>query len=116
MEGLPLPISVVPIGKGVKAGSMSPPRIELVDHLDVVVFVEFVGGQDAELVAGAEENDRDHEGAGESESVGPSEGKIVRHREGSTGSGADPRSMAPPDVEPRPRSPRRRSRSGGTLA
>jgi hypothetical protein len=74
---------------------MSPLRIELVDHLHVVVFFEFVDRQDAELVAGAEKNDRNHVDAGEIEGVGPSEGKIVRHREGSTGSGTDPRSMAP---------------------
>jgi len=74
---------------------MSPPRIVFGEHLDIVVFIEFVGRQDAEFGTGAKENDRDHQGAGEIERVRPSESEIVGHREAPSGSGADPRSMAP---------------------
>lgn len=71
---------------------MSPPRIEPVDHLDVIFVVELIGRQNAELVAGAEENDGNHGGAGEIESMGASEGKIVRHREGEAAAAARSRS------------------------
>lgn len=74
---------------------MSPPRIVFGEHFDIIGLVEFVGRQDAELGAGAEENNRDHQGTGEIESVRPSESEIVGHGEAPSGSGADPRSMAP---------------------
>ena len=74
---------------------MSTPRIVFGEDLDIVGLVEFVGRQDAELGAGTEENDRDHQGAGEIERVRPSASEIVGHGEAPSGSGADPRSMAP---------------------
>ena len=64
---------------------MSPPRIEFVDHLDVVFVVDLVGRQNAVFVSGQEENDRDHQGAGELEGGVLGEGKVVRHCEGSIG-------------------------------
>ncbi len=59
-----------------RAGSMSRPalvRIEFVDGLKVVVGVELLARQRAVLVAGFEERDRNHEGAGEVEGVGLSQ-------------------------------------------
>lgn len=52
--------------------------IEFGDGLDLAV-IEFVGRKDAELVSGPEQRDRNHEGAGERESVALSECKILCH-------------------------------------
>ncbi len=51
-------------------------RIELGDGIDFVA-IEFVARQNAELVAGSEESDRDHQGPGECESVTLSKCKIL---------------------------------------
>ena len=53
-------------------------RIEFGDGLDLAVN-EFVARKDAELVSGPEQRDRNHEGAGERESVALSECKILCH-------------------------------------
>lgn len=52
--------------------------IEFGDGLDLAV-IEFVARENAELVSGPEERDRDHQGAGERESVALSECKILCH-------------------------------------
>ena len=59
---------------------MNRPGEIFVDDFQIVLVVEFVARQDAELVAGAEEGHRDHEVAGKLESVALRKGKIVRHR------------------------------------
>ena len=95
---------------------MSPPRIVFGEDLDIVVFIEFVGRQDAEFGTGAKENDRDHQGAGEIERVRPSESEIVGHGRAPSGSGADPRSMASPKSRPGRDHRAGAAESGGTLA
>ncbi len=52
--------------------------IEFGDGLDLAV-IEFVARENAEHVSGPEERDRDHQGAGECESVALSECKILCH-------------------------------------
>jgi hypothetical protein len=47
--------------------------------LQIVFVIEFIARKDAELVSGAKESDRDHQGADKSEGVRLREGKIVRH-------------------------------------
>lgn len=64
------------------------------EGLDLIV-VEFGARQDAEFVAGAEERDRDHEGAGELEGVALGEGQILRHLRAPSSERANSRSMAP---------------------
>ena len=56
---------------------MSPPRIEFVDHFDVVFVVEIGGRQDAVFAAGLEENDRNHQGSSEIEGMRAGKGEIV---------------------------------------
>lgn len=56
---------------------MSRPREKFVDDFQVVVVVKFVAWQDAELIAGFEEGDGNHEVAGELEGVGLGENEIV---------------------------------------
>lgn len=46
------------------------------DHIGIV---EFVARHDAVFAVDLEERNRDHQGAGELEGIGLSEGKIVRH-------------------------------------
>lgn len=84
------------------------------EGLDLIVF-EFGARQDADCVAGAEERDRDHEGAGELEGVALGEGKILRHLRGSIlGAGQFPLDGSS-KVGLRARSPQRRSRRGRSL-
>lgn len=64
------------------------------EGLDLII-VEFDARQDAECVAGAEERDRDHEGAGELEGVALGEGKILQHLRAPSLERANSRSMAP---------------------
>ena len=52
--------------------------IEFSDGLDLTL-IEFVARENAELVSRPEERDRDHQGAGERESVALSECKILCH-------------------------------------
>ena len=59
-----------------------PMRIELVDDVQVVIGIEFVGRQDAVFVAGFEERNRDHQSMGELEGVVLGEDEVVRHFEG----------------------------------
>ncbi len=89
-------------------------RVIIMDDYHVSV-IEFIAWHDAELSIDLKQCDRDHQGAGELECVGLGEGKIVRHLRAPPWSEADPRSMAPVSVLNRPRSPRRRSRSGRSL-
>ncbi|WP_155737429.1 hypothetical protein [Agrobacterium tumefaciens] len=49
------------------------------DNLQVVLFIEFVARKNTELVAGPEECDRNHEGAGKLEGVGLRKRKIGVH-------------------------------------
>lgn len=63
--------------------------IELGDGVDFVT-VEFVARQNAELVAGPEERDRDHQGPGECESMTLSECKILCHMRNLRPERADP--------------------------
>ena len=83
---------------GAIAGSMSRPepvRIELVDDVEIVFDIEFIGRQDAVCIAGFEERDRDHQGAGELESVILGEDEVVRHLKELHRERANSRSMAP---------------------
>ena len=84
-------------GRGI-AGSMSrpePARIELVDDVEIVIGIEFIGRQDAVCIAGFEERDWDHQGAGELESLILGKDEVVRHPEGLHRERANSRSMAP---------------------
>ena len=69
-------------------------RIELVDDIEIVIGIEFIGRQDAACIAGFEERDRDHQGAGDLESMILGEGEVVRHFEGLHRERANSRSMA----------------------
>jgi len=82
----------------------------------VLLAIVFAGDHDAEFVINLKEDDRHHQRAGQIEGVILCEGEIVRH-------GEAPvlwRGPSPLDrrrrVQGRPRSPRRRSRRGRTLA
>ena len=63
--------------------------IEFGDGLDLAI-IELVARKNAELVAGPEERDRDHEGAGKCESVRLSECKILCHVKNLRPERADP--------------------------
>ena len=63
--------------------------------LDIVIGIEFIGRQDAVCIAGFEERDRDHQGAGELESLILGKDEVVRHPEGLHRERANSRSMAP---------------------
>jgi len=65
-------------------------RIIFEDRLDPVCIIELVAGQNAVLAVDLEEGDWNHQGARELEGVILSEGKIVRHFEGSQRSGPIP--------------------------
>ncbi|MCM2436001.1 hypothetical protein HGO39_25240 [Agrobacterium rosae] len=73
---------------------MSRPVLERIvfgEGLDLVVF-QIGARHDAELVAGPEERDRDHQGAGELECVvlGGIKGKILRHLKAPSSERANP--------------------------
>ena len=72
-----------------------PARIELVDDVEIVIGIEFIGRQDAVCIAGFEERDWDHQGAGELESLILGKDEVVRHPEGLHRERANSRSMAP---------------------
>ncbi|MFK4260065.1 hypothetical protein [Agrobacterium tumefaciens] len=89
--------------------------VVLVHNLDLVA-INFVGWHDAELVAGSEENDGDHQGAGEIEGMALCEAEIVRHgEEAPSWSGTIPARWLPLKSGIRPRSPQGEA-CGGTLA
>lgn len=58
---------------------MSRPGMEFMHDLQIVFVIEFVARQNAELVAGPEQCDRNHEGAGELEGVVLRKRKIGVH-------------------------------------
>ena len=58
---------------------MRPAREILVNDLQIVFSIEFVGRKDAEFASGFEECDRHHQVVAEVEGVGLGEGKIVCH-------------------------------------
>ncbi|ACM39307.1 conserved hypothetical protein (plasmid) [Allorhizobium ampelinum S4] len=83
--------------------------------LQIVFAIDFVGRQDAELVAGSEQEDRDHQGTGEVEGVALCEAEIVRHGElAPSWSGTIPARWLPLKSGLRPRSPQGEA-CGGTL-
>ena len=95
------------------AGSMSRPalvRIEFVDGLKVIVGVELLARQGSILVAGLEERDRDHEGAGELEGVVLCEVEIGHGFEAPSEAGEFPLDGSSKG-RPRSRSPHRRSQA-----
>ncbi|CUX66246.1 conserved hypothetical protein [Agrobacterium tumefaciens str. Kerr 14] len=61
------------------AGSMSRPGMVFIDGLQIVFVIEFVARQNAELVAGPEKRDWNHQGAGKLEGVVLRKGKIGVH-------------------------------------
>lgn len=58
---------------------MSRPGMEFMHDLQIVFVIEFVARQNAELVAGPEQGDRNHQGAGKLEGVVLRKGKIGVH-------------------------------------
>jgi len=58
---------------------MKPARHIFMHDLQIVFVIEFVARKNAELVAGPEQCDGNHESAGKCESVALSECKIVCH-------------------------------------
>jgi len=69
---------------------MRPSREIFVDDLQIVVIIDFVARQNAELIARLEECERDHQVTGELEGVRLCEGNIVRHLSGSIRERANP--------------------------
>ncbi|CUX04907.1 conserved hypothetical protein [Agrobacterium fabacearum TT111] len=59
---------------------MSRPGMEFMHDLQIVFVIEFVARQNAELVAGPEKRDRNHQDAGKLEGVVLRKGKIGVHR------------------------------------
>ncbi|QTG17118.1 hypothetical protein G6M86_27885 (plasmid) [Agrobacterium tumefaciens] len=88
---------------------MRPARNIFMHDLQIVFVIEFVARENAELVAGPEKCDRDHEGTGKLEGVVLGEGKI------GLWSGPIPLDGSV-SVRPRSRSPRRASPKRPQLA
>lgn len=65
-----------------RAGSTSRPDLEwvvFVKDFEIIARLDLITAEHADRVAGSEEDDGDHQGAGEVQGVVLSQGKIVRH-------------------------------------
>src|SRR4029077_15335419 len=82
----------------------------------VLLAIVFAGDHDAEFVINLEKDDRHHQRTGQIEGMVLSEGEVVRHRKAPVLRRGPPPLDRRRRVRGRPRSPRRRSRRGRTLA